>query len=358
MNQRAFPTLGPLLVMAAIAFTCTSGCAGAKRTRQPASTSVHTNAASTTPTTTTAQPNPAEQPASFAALPWDFEGATGIQLTSQHHRLFTTGSTHWMREGVAAFCDVALLHYRTVFCELPEPPRPLDIYLFADRPQWQRYTELLMKEHAAVYLSLGRGGYTTRGTAVLYDLGYDDTFAMLSHEGWHQYTQVAFKHPLPTWLEEGIAAWMEGRQQSPGSPIVFDAWANPHRMFSLRRAARRDALVPLIQLIDRSPQHFLQRDDEGLLTYYAQVWLLVHFLNEGEGGRYRDGLRRVLRDAANGRITSTVLTALNASPPGERRRLATSQLGPGVILTYFNSDLNAFALEYDAFVADVLKRRR
>jgi hypothetical protein len=34
-----------------------------------------------------------------------------------------------------------------------------------------------------------------------------------------------------------------------------------------------------------TPQELIARDANAALFYYAQVWALVHFLNEGEGGR-------------------------------------------------------------------------
>lgn len=293
-------------------------------------------------------------------LPWNFHGAKGVQFSTPHYRIYTTSERSWIEEDASAFVEVALNHYRTVLTPLPAPSRPLDVYLFDTREQWQEQTRIIMKELAPLYLNLGRGGYATRGTAVLYDIGFSDTFSILSHEGWHQYTQTVFKHPLPTWLEEGLATFMEGRKHAPGGAVEFDPWSNAQRRAALDRAARvsrrtnDDRLIPLIELLDTSPQDFLEGDTGDLLTYYAQVWALAQFLVYGEEGKYREGLGRALEDAAAGRLVSGIMNAPISATFAERRRWALSSRGPGVVLAYFNSDLGAFAEEYASFIRDIV----
>jgi hypothetical protein len=306
---------------------------------------------------------PAEESLSAAAAerhPWSFHGTKGVLYSTPHYRLYTTSERSWIEEDAATFVEMALKHYRSVIAELPPPSRPLDVYIFDTREQWQEQTRQIMKEQASLYLNLGRGGYATRGTAVLYDIGFSDTFSILSHEGWHQYTQTVFKHPLPTWLEEGLATFMEGRLHAPGGEIRFDPWSNAQRRAALERASRvsrrtgQDRLIPLVELLDKSPQDFLEDDSGDLLTYYAQVWALAQFLVYGEDGRYREGLARALKDAEQGRLVSGIMNASINSTFAERRKWALSSRGPGVVLAYFNSDLSAFAEEYAAFVRDIV----
>ena len=298
---------------------------------------------------------PRPVPAKRINTPWEFEDITGRLIVSPNYRLHTTGKHAWMGDFTIDFAEQALWHYRTSLTMLPPPPRPLEIFLFAKRSQWQTFTRSLMKEHAGLYLSLGRGGYTTRGMSVIYDLGFADTFAMLSHEGWHQYTQATFAHALPTWMEEGIAVWMEGHRpfNEDSTKIVFDPLHNQHRIRTLLRATQQNKLIPLRELIDRSPQYFLQNDADQLLTYYAQVWGLTLFIVEGEGGKYRDSLHQLLDDAVAGRIISTIIEKAAVSPR-IKRRMSFSQLGPGVILAYFNSNLQEFTSEYERFLEQLI----
>ena len=108
----------------------------------------------------------------------------------------------------------------------------------------------------------------------------------------------------------------------------------------LRRAAQADRLIPLAELLRHAPQSFLADGKARLLVYYAQVWALVHFLAEGEDGRYRDALRRLLIEAARGRL---------AGEAGDRR------LGPGVLMAYIDTDLEAFEQRYVQFVRHVVR---
>ena len=295
--------------------------------------------------------------------PWSFEGRPGRILITTGHRVHTTIADQETLTALGPFLDALLVHYRTALGDLPAPPRPMETFLFADRNEWQNHTRALMQDRAALYLNLGRGGYSVRGTAVLFDIderGYRDTFSIIAHEGWHQYTQVVFQHALPTWLEEGIATWMEGRIENSDGTITFNGLANRARLEMLSNALNTGRLIKLTELIERVPQQFLQEGDRNqtrLLTYYAQVWALVNFLNEGEDGRYRPALEKVLQDAANGRIVSTILTSPFIPGQQQRRTMATSVLGPGVILAYFNRDLAAFDEEFHRYIADLVNRR-
>ena len=279
---------------------------------------------------------------------WVFNESPGRIVETANYRLHSTIPSHRILERYAEYLEVCLAEFRTTFGPLPEPERRFDTYLFGSRSEWQDFTREFMNDSASPFLNLGRGGYATRGTAVLYDLGPRDTLAIMAHEGWHQYTQVTFRHALPVWLEESIATYMEGRAFEDGT-ITFDPWQNPQRRTMLRRAVEEQRMIPLIDLINRSPQFFLQSDQGELLVYYAQLWALAHFLVEGEDERYADGLRRLLQDAAAGRLVSTIVASPDL-PAGVRRQARMSHLGPAIVTVYFNRDFLEFERGYLAYV--------
>lgn len=344
-----------------LALLVLGGCAATNTGRPPGGPGIVAGADPDAAPSTSGPGGPAPEPSTdFESTrePWDFNGTAGWVLGSANYRLHTTGRKSWMHEYALRFAEQALAHYRTAIADLPAPSRPLEVFLFGDREEWKDHTRTVMKDNAELYLNLGRGGYATRGMAVLYDISFNDTFAIMAHEGWHQYTQVTFQHPLPTWLEEGLATYMEGRRQIPGRIIEFLPWLNPQRMGALRRAYANRQIIPLVELLDRSPQYFLERDggrdSTALLTYYAQVWALTHFLVSGENGRYRDGLERALRDAAAGKLVSTILNSSAIPRTSDRRRLATSPTGAGVLLTYFSDDLGEFGAQYERFIEELV----
>jgi len=221
----------------------------------------------------------------------------------------------------------------------------LDTYLMDNRSQWQAITRQLTGQQSPDYLRIQRGGFAMRGVGVFFDLGLYDTLAIAAHEGWHQYTQRAFRDPMPVWLDEGLASFMEGHRWY-GSDVVFRPWANLERFDQLRADAAGGTLLTLEELLATAPTEQLTMANGSPLTYYAQVWALIHFLNEGDGGVHREALVEMLEDAASGRMRRRVAIAhgQGAASPGALRRTDV------VFRTYLGDDLSVISREYDAFV--------
>lgn len=290
--------------------------------------------------------------------PWQYGDAVGLLITTPSYRLWTTVDSETFLDRLPIFYERALQHYTTALANLPRPQRKLDTFLFQTRRQWQTKTQEILPDQAEMFANLGRGGFTTRGTSVLYYIdrnGYPrDTFAIAAHEGWHQYTQQTFKHQLPIWLEEGVATYMEGYRQDEDRLPEFNPAFNFERRQTLHDALHDD-LIPLEQLLTRTPQSFLGESKDALLTYYSEVWALTRFLAEGENGRYRAALSQILVDAAEGRLVGRMASSEYAS--GRRHGVTSNRIGLAVVLEYFNPDLPEFEREYLAFVTDLAQQR-
>ncbi|MSR17799.1 MAG: DUF1570 domain-containing protein [Phycisphaerales bacterium] len=274
--------------------------------------------------------------------PWNMGAIRGEVMETESYRIRSTLRDPYLRDVLPDFMEHALNHYRSGLAPLPAPTRMLETWVFGSRDEWAAYTKSRLMGDAAPYLSLGRGGYTTQSHAILYDIGPVDTLSIASHEGWHQYSQTVLRDTLPSWLEEGIACFMEGyRIRSQEESALFIPWRNLERFGELRGAVRREKLIPLESLISRQPQDFLAESRDGLLTYYAQVWALVHYLNEGEQGKYRTGLTRILADAEAGTL-------------GKKLASESSRSGVSVdraaVSVYFSHDFPAFTSGYEEFV--------
>jgi len=292
--------------------------------------------------------------------PWSYaDSANGQIINTPHYRIYTTIDDDRILERIPVFYERALNHYVTALAELPLPNSAMTTYLFRNRQQWQLKTQQILPDQADMFANLGRGGYTTKGTSVLYYIdfyGYTrDTFAIAAHEGWHQYTQEVFRHQLPIWLEEGVATYMEGYRTVDGL-AQFQASANPERREALQSAVRRDQLISLDELVSRSPQSFLESGKNRLLRYYAQVWALTRFLAEGENGRYREALSTLLTDAAHGKLIGRMM-ASDMTPAARRRRGEDpGRAGTLVIQEYFNRDLAEFERQYLEYVRQLTER--
>lgn len=280
---------------------------------------------------------------------WTYAGREGRIITTPHFRLHTTLQSSLLLERFPRFTELALAAYRTSLGPLPEPGRRLETYIMHNRAQWESLTRSITGAQAATYLRIPRGGYAVAGKGVYYDIGPYDTLSIAAHEGWHQYTQATFKHPLPLWLEEGIAAYHEGFRWHPTDRTlpIFLPWSNPERFDTLREIVAQDQITPLDELLVSRPQDLIRQSDSRTLHYYAQVWALTHFLHEGAGAKYRDSLARLLLDAAEGRLLGVLEAGLGAR---EARRTLTSRIGDGVFRVYFNDDLSQARAEYERFI--------
>ncbi|MAC18816.1 MAG: hypothetical protein CMJ23_03885 [Phycisphaerae bacterium] len=310
--------------------------------------------------------------------PWSFGAYEGELITTPTHFIHTTVPEGSLRDSLPIFTATALDHYRTMIPAketggsggagegllddrrasikpLPAPTERMSTFLFDTRPEWAAWTSRRLGRNARTYLAIERGGYTIDAESVLWDIGRYDTRCMLAHEGWHQYTQTVFRHPLPTFLEEGLAAYAEGhsfrrRDEKPR----FMPWRNLERFGQLRGANYRNRLIDLDELVTLPPQAFVSKGESSLLTYYAQVWVLIHYLVEGEGGRYRDGLRRLLDDASAGHIATSLYDADRSA--GRRGRLLGPNAGRAILAVYFDRDYDRFKAGYEAFVQRIVTR--
>ncbi len=290
--------------------------------------------------------------------PWKFADYDGWHVQTPNYDIYTTIKHDTVLNSLPNFYEVALHNYLTAFGPLPQPKQRFETFMFQDRRQWAAKTRQILPDQSDLFMRLGRGGFSTRGIAILYYIDYGrwprDTFAIASHEGWHQYTQKTFRQQLPIWLEEGIATYMEGysMNRSTSTP-TFQPHRNRERSRTLRDALRRNQLIPLAELMRRSPQSFLENSKDALLVYYAQVWGLVHFLNEGEQSRYRGGLHDLLQDAANGRFISRV-RELASNTNTRSRRYSSGRIGAEALEVYFNTDMSEFERQYLAYITELV----
>ena len=330
------------------ALLCALGCTSAVSLRtQPVSTEldVHPTAIADS------------KPTTFIEGPWKDGGDNGVVVRTPHYVLRLSLREEPFRDRMPDFMETCFTAYASALGTIPAPVEPLEMYVFGERGLWEKWTRKKLGRDAEIYIGLGKGGYTTDSVSVLYDIGRFDTQTIAAHEGWHQFSQQTLQHPLPTWMEEGIACYMEGTRLSrDGGPSTFRPWRNFERWSELREAARAEDLIPVSELLDGTPQEFLQNGKNSLLTYYAQVWALVHFLREGENGKYRDQFSQLIQDSITGKLAGRL--ALSKAIVGKtmRHRAIELRTGNAVILEYFNADFPRFVEEFGNFVQAITSR--
>ena len=300
------------------------------------------------------------------AEPWRVNGPDGREvisgrvLRSANVVVHTSVANEATAAKLPVLLEAALAMHRTALGPLPAPPGPLECYVFSDRAQWKPLAQAILSgtTSSSTVERIQAGGFTTGGRAFLFDIGPQRTLQLAAHEAWHQYTQRTFREPMPVWLEEGVATFMEGYRWQGDSP-VFSPWANTERFDQLRAAASAERLMPLEMLLSVSPQEVLGVTDDAGVTYYAQLWALVHWLNEGEGGRHAGALRQMVADAAMGRMSRRMTERFGLDGPsggggggsGARRTLLlAASNGTAVFREYIDRDVAGAAEGYRRFV--------
>lgn len=292
------------------------------------------------------------QPATvvLAKDPWTFESTPGVAVTTRHYRIHLSGDQPALVGRLPIFAEGALLNYRTSLTALPAPEARMETFVLANRNEWVRCIQMIWGAKAEPYLTIQRGGITAGGKSVLYDIGPRDTLTLAAHEGWHQYAQSTFQQQLPVWMDEGIATFMEGFRTEPGTNrFIFLPWANLERFDRLREAASADGLMTLRELMESSPSSQLAGGDA--LTWYAQVWALVHWLNEGDASSRRAGLQSMIQDAAEGQLIARVEEKLG---PRSAVYVRQKRPGPELFNTYFPGTVDAANDSYQAFIRKVV----
>jgi hypothetical protein len=243
--------------------------------------------------------------------------------------------------------------YRGYNSQLPQPIQTetrFTIYLFAERKQWEEFTDVFAGRHALIYRKIKAGAYYLNGACVAYNIGRERTFSVLGHEGWHQFNSRHFRFRLPSWLDEGIAMLFEVSRYD-GGLFFFEPGRNLYRLGDLKKLLMKNRAIPLKELIAMNPGEVLGADEtEAVSAFYAQVYALVRFLREDAYGRRLSDYHRLLLDGLRG-----------AWPLGDdARRIAADRniplttqwnraVGPGLFEHYIGDDLDRIEQEYLAF---------
>lgn len=287
------------------------------------------------------------------AEPWTFQGNGGVAYTTPHYRVLTTVDRQIIGERLPRFAEASLARMLDTFPHLSPPRKGLEIFVLESRPEWRRFvTDVFGEAGVGRYDPIERGGFTEGGRSVLWDIGVHDTFAIIAHEGWHQFVQSSFREPLPVWLDEGIATWAEGFRWNPERPDepLFLPWANVERFDQLRSASIRSGLLPFDALLGSRPQELILASKDATLSYYAQAWALTHFLLSDP--QRRRSLDRLLADARAGRIGATLRARYG---PRSAQAYALRRTGVDVWRAYFGEDLRGAEAGFADYVETVVR---
>ncbi len=280
-------------------------------------------------------------------------GVTGIQMLTPHYDLRVTAKDEILRQYLPQFMEAALTEYQKAIPPARDPSERMVIYIFNDRPEWVQFTRGFAPNQAPVYMHIHTGGYMdqARATAVIWDIGRENTLALIAHEGWHQYLAKCFPEAIPAWLNEGLATQWEGFELDDERPI-FKPSGNYMRRGNLRdalSAGGNDGLIPLPELLAMDAGYAVVKTGATVRNYYTQVWSLILFLREGQVKEYTQGFRKLLADAGTARMQAAV-RAYRAATPGAEKY----STGEVVFRHYITEDLETFVDAYREYALNLV----
>ncbi len=289
-------------------------------------------------------------PALVSVEPWENKYGPGLKLTTEHYEILSTMTEPLMLRMVPGFIESAYGGYNA---QLPQPldtANPLQIYLFADRRQWEDFTRNFAGEQATIFCKIKSGAYYLNGACVVYDIGPKRTLSALGHEGWHQFNSRHFQYRLPSWLDEGVAMQFE-TSVSDGGLFRFDPAANTQRLGALQDTLSHGKPIPLKELVATSPGEALATDqDEAVMAFYSESYALVRFLREVDSGRRLDSYRRLLADGLLGRWPLDESAGTTAADRNLPRTIPWNrQVGRQLFEHYIGTNLDQLDREYTAF---------
>jgi hypothetical protein len=287
---------------------------------------------------------------------WENPYGPGLELTTDHYRIRTTLLEPLMLRSVPGFLEAAHKSYNDQLREPIETSLKFDVYLFAERGQWEDFTRVFAGEQAAIFCKIKMGAYYLNGACVVYDIGRSRTLAALGHEGWHQFNSRHFKYRLPSWLDEGVAMLFEESVCEQGT-FRFVPEANVQRLGALSTTLNTGGQMPLAELVTTSPGQVIATDQTAaVMAFYSQSYALVRFLRESGGGKYLSGYQQMLWDGLSGRWPIDEEAGRTAEDLNLARTISWNRLvGSALFARYIGDDFDRLEREYGTYCRRLLK---
>ncbi len=278
---------------------------------------------------------------------WPAGGPTGKRLITEHWDIRTTIRDEGFLDLLPEFMEATYRQYDKLFPNMEKKDqRPLRVFLFQTRGEWDAFSVRLFPHKARVYRKIRQGAYCEKDMPVAYYLGRARTLSVLAHEGLHAYVYRYFRGHLPAWLNEGLATYCECFEYTEDGP-KFTPKRNEFRLNSLRNALGAKTLIPLRELLGTHAGKVIQGTTPGVYAYYSQAWALMVFLRYGENGKYSRRFDGLLEDLGTERLrisAGAYVAATRAKDGG------TIPFGEAVFRKYITEDVDSFEAAFKKFL--------
>lgn len=287
---------------------------------------------------------PKRAPVTYAQEDWDFGPLSGTKLITPHYIIHTTVDDPNLVKTFPELVERAYDYYQSLVPAARAPQQKMPVYLLETRDEWAQFTQRFTGPRAAVFLQIRNGGYSENGVSVIQYVTNPVTFPLLAHEGFHQYLHHCVSPRVAAWINEGLAVVCEGQRWTTSGLREFDPWYNPVRRNQLSEALLKDRLFTLEQLLSLHAGNVIHETSTRIGTYYAQVWTLMLFLQEGADGAYADGFAALRRSLGDADLDRTLQAEAVFS---DQRRLSR---GEALFRRFISDDLAQVQAQYFDFL--------
>ena len=164
-------------------------------------------------------------------------------------------------------------------------------YLFKDEKDYAAAGGL--KDSEGVFI-VDSGG--SRLMAIAGEKTTPYTWHVVQHEGFHQFAAAVIRGDLPPWLNEGLAEYF-GEALFTGDSFVSGV-IPPRRLLRIQNAIAEKKFKPFREMFLLSQDDW---NDEMATANYDQAWAMVHFLAQGEDGKYQKAFVAFMRAISTGK---------------------------------------------------------
>lgn len=240
------------------------------------------------------------------------------ELTAFASRFYTLHTNLDREEAIpyGRHMDAVFAEYQKRFAGFREgAPGAMSLYLFRTQQQYEQFLE----RHRINAANTGGMFFVQnrlQGLATFVQgRGVHATFAVLQHEGFHQF---AFHHigpDLPNWVNEGIAQYFEDAVLVGDQ--MYQGLANARRVAAVKASLAARKIIPFDKLLPMSQDQWhkaVTAGSEEAAQLYDQSWSMVYFLIHGEEGRYRAAFERYLFLVSKGKDGGTAFREAFGAP--------------------------------------------
>lgn len=294
-------------------------------------------------------------PAMEQARIWDSGYGKGLEIKTAHYVIRTTLLEPLMLNQLPGFVESAYRGYQSQIFEEIETTGRMEIYLFKNRQQWEEFTKEWAPDKSEMYLKIKSGAYCHNGACVAYNIGRESTFAVLGHEGWHQFNSRFFEYRLPSWLDEGVAMLFEQSRYDKGS-FSFEPSRNLSRLGALKRTINNKNMMSVKRLVSINPGEVMVTDNsDDVMGFYAQAYALARFLREDDYGKRLGAYHQMLTDGLKGNWKLDKQSLEIAANRNIRRNVRWNRkVGRGLFETYISPDYEEIEQEYRRFCRKIV----